>query len=618
MLKIIFILSLIFSPAIAQEKHGLTIFGDLKYPSDFTHFEYVNPDAPKGGEIVFASIGTYDNLNPYILKGISASGLELIYDTLLVKSADEPFSAYGLIAKSVEVAEDKSWVKFTLREKAKWHDGTPITADDVIFSLNILKKEGHPFYRTYYGDVKEVKKISPHKVVFNFSVKNNRELPLIIGEMPILPAHYYKENEFNKTTLTPPLGSGNYKISKVDGGRSITYERVKDYWGKDLAVKKGRYNFDKIRYDYYRDATVAVEALKAGEYDLRQENISRVWATAYNFEGLRNGTFIKKEIYHQIPSGMQGFVFNTRRDKFKDIRVRKALNYTFDFEWANKTLFYSAYKRTKNYFSNSIYESSGLPNGKELEILSEYACDNCGRGVACYAHKKQGFSTLNPYTEKTNKTSCLPPHIFAEEYKVPSTDGSGWARDNLIKAKNLLEEAGYKVKNQMLVDENEKPFTIEFLLHSASFKRVVAPMVRNLKKLGINSNIRIVDSSQYVERIKKFDFDMLVYVFPSSLAPGNELIDYWHSNSADVAGTNNISGVKNKIVDDLIDRIIKAKNKDEYIALLKALDRVLLWEYLVVPNWYNQSFRMIYWDKFGYPEISPKYSRGIIDTWWIK
>ena len=570
----------------AEEKHGLAIFGDLKYPADFIHFEYVNPDAPKGGEIILAKVGTFDSLNPYILKGVSASGLKFLHESLLVKSYDEPFSAYGLIAEKVEVADDKSWVIFTLRKEARWHDDTPITADDVVFSFNILKKKGHPFYRTYYADIDKAEKINPHKVKFVFKVKNNRELPIIIGEMQILPKHYYDTHEFNKTTLEAPLGSGAYEIAKVDAGKSITYKRKENYWGKDLAVNKGRYNFDTIRYDYYRDSTVAVEALKAGEYDIRQENISRIWATAYDFKAREDGVFIKNEIMHQVPSGMQGFVINTRKEKFADIRVRKALNYTFDFEWANKTLFYSAYQRTKSYFANSIYESSGVPEGAELAILKQY--------------KNQ-----------------LPNEIFTTKYEVPATDGSGWARNNLIKANKLFKEAGYKVVDNQLLDKNGEPFTIEFLLHSPSFNRVVAPMIRNLKKLGIESKIRLVDDSQYIERIKKFDFDMLVYVFPASLAPGNELNDFWNSSNADIKGSQNLAGVKNPVVDELLERIIKAEKKEEYIALLKALDRVLLNGYFVVPNWYNQSFRMLYWNKFSHPKTAPKYARGIIDTWWI-
>lgn len=569
-----------------EPSHGLSMFGDLKYPANFKHFDYVNPDAPKGGTLTLAAMGSFDSLNSYILKGVPALGGSRVHETLLTKSLDEPFSEYGLLAESVWVADDRLSVSFRLRPEARWHDGTPVTVDDVIFSFNTLKEKGHPFYRSYYRDVTSVEKTGDRTVTFHFSTADNRELPLILGQMPVLPSTYYATHPFDESSLEPPLGSGPYKVATVDPGRSITYERVADYWGKDLPANRGRHNFDRIRYDYYRDEGVMVEALKAGEYDLRQENISRIWATAYNTPAVKEGRLIRKEIMHEIPSGMQGFVMNIRRAPLNDPAFREALNWAFDFEWTNKTLFYSAYQRTTSYFSNSPFAATGLPSEAELALLE-------------------------PFRDQ------LPARVFTEAPTIPKTDGSGNNRANLLKAKQLLDAAGYRVvNNQLLQPGTDTPVSIEFLLGSSAFERVVAPLVRSLKRLGIEGKIRVVDSAQYQRRLDDFDYDIIVHTYGQSMSPGNEQIDYWHSSRADMKGSSNYIGLKNPAVDALVEKIVSASSYEELQTACRALDRVLLWEFYVVPNWYNQSFRMIYWNKFGQPDTAPKYDLGL-ETWWI-
>lgn len=563
------------------------MFGELKYGPDFKHFDYANPDAPKGGKIRLGTEGTFNSLNPFILKGTAAAGLDAIYDTLLVASADEPFSEYGLLAESVEMPEDKSWIVFNLRPQAKWHNGTPVTADDVVFSFDALKHRGHPFYRNYYRDITGVEKLSDYRVKFTFASNKNRELPLAIGQLPILSKAYYETHDFEASTLVPPMTSGPYEITKVSSGKSVTFERVKGYWGKDLPVNKGRDNFDTVEYSYYRDNTVAVEAFKAGAYDLRQENISKVWATAYNIPAVRNGQIIKEEIEHDKPAGMQAFVFNTRRDKFKDRRVREAINYAFDFEWENKHIFYGAYTRSESYFSNSIYAAEGLPSKAELKLLSRW--------------KKR-----------------LPKEVFTTPFHTPQTDGSGYNRANLLKAKQLLDDAGWVIKDHHRVNkETDQPLTIEILLSSPSFERVAAPFIRNLNRLGIQATMRIIDDAQYQKRLESFDFDLTVYVFSQSLSPGNEQIDYWHSSQVNVAGSQNLAGINSPVVDTLIEHILHAQSEDDLIAATHALDRVLSYGYYVIPNWHTHAFRVIYWNKFARPAILPRYVLSL-DTWWVK
>ncbi len=574
-----------------RASHGIAMHGDLKYGPDFSHFDYTNPDAPKGGSVRLNAIGTaFDTLHPFILKGNPAVGIGNIYDTLTLSSNDEAFSAYGLIAESLEVPEDRSWVIFNLREQARWHDGQPITADDVEFSFNILRDKGHPRYRFYYASVDRVEKLGPRRIKFSFKGEENRELPLIMGQLTIFPKHYWQQREFDKTTLEPPLGSGAYRIKDFEPGRFISYERVADYWGQNLPVNRGRNNFDELRYDYYRDATVALEAFKAGAYDFRAENVSKFWATGYDQAQIEAGLVVKEEVENESPTGMQGFVYNLRRPLFRDARVRQALAYAFDFEWTNKNLFYGQYTRTNSYFSNSELASSGLPDGEELQIL-------------------------NRYRER------LPAELFSRPYQAPVTDGSGRIRSNLKQAVKLLSEAGWRISKQgphkgQLVNNQGQPFAFEILLSSPVWERIALPFIKNLQRLGIDARIRNVDSAQFQERTETFDYDMLVDVFGQSLSPGNEQRDFWTSAAADRNGSRNTIGIKDPVVDELVELVISAPDRASLVARSRALDRVLLWGHYVIPHWHIQNFRLIYWNKFSKPQITPKYAVGF-DTWWF-
>ncbi len=573
-------------PAAHGPAHGIAMHGDLKYPPGFKHFDYVNPDAPKGGTLRLGATGTFDNLNPFILKGNNASGLGQVFDTLMTASADEPFSQYGLVAESVETPPDRSWAIFTLRPEARFHDGHPITADDVEFSFHTLIKDGHPFYRFYFGSVAKVEKLGRLKIKFTFKKGDNRELPLILGELPVLPAHYWKDRKFEETTLTPPLGSGAYRIKEVDAGRSLTYERVKDYWGRDLAVNKGQSNFDIIHYDYYRDATVAIEALKKGEFDVREENSSKEWATAYDSPAIRAGLLVQKLFPNQNPTGMQGFVFNTRRWMFRDRRVRWALAHAFDFEWSNRNLFYGAYARTKSYFSNSELASRGLPSAEELKILEPYR----GR---------------------------IPEEVFTKEYDPPEGGTNAKLRANLLKALAILKEAGWVVRQGKLIEEaSGRQMQFEVLLVSPAFERIVGPFIYNLRRLGIDARMRTVDSSQYQNRVRAFDFDMIVVNRGQSLSPGNEQRTYWNSRNADIEGGQNFAGIKDPVVDELVEKLIAAPDRKALVTRTRALDRVLLWGHYVIPNWHIKTDRFAYWDKFGMPKTVPL--RGTsLSFWWL-
>ncbi len=580
------LLSLFAAPVMAGE-HGIALHGDLRYPPNFSHFEYVNPDAPRGGNVRLSALGTFDSLHPFILRGVSAAGMSQVFDTLTEQAMDEPFSEYGLLASRIEVADDNSWVRFELRPEARFHDGEPITVEDVIWTFNKLKQEGHPAYRMYYAEVQRAEKAGDHAVRFHFEGTDNAELPLIIGQMPVLPRHDWEDRDFARTRTDPPLGSGPYRVSRVDPGRSVTYERVDDYWAKDLPVNRGRYNFDRIRYDYYRDATVAVEAFKADEYDLRQENIARNWATQYDIAAVRDGRMIKEEISHSIPTGMQAFFINSRRSKFSDPRVRKALAYAFDFEWTNRTLFNDSYARTTSFFSNSELASSGLPDGRELEILESLDAE-------------------------------LPEQVFMEPYQPPSTDGDGGLRANLRRALNLLGEAGWEVRGNTLTHtESGEEMNFTILLDNPAFERVVLPFTNNLKRLGIEARVRTVDTSQYQNRMDEFDFDLTVQLVGQSLSPGNEQRGYWSCAAAETPGSRNYAGVCDPAVDALIEQLVNARGREELVHTTRALDRVLLWGHYVVPHWHLRSFRLVYWARFERPETSPKYSLGF-DTWWMK
>jgi microcin C transport system substrate-binding protein len=574
------------SAALAAPKvvHAIAMHGLPKYGPDFSHFDYVNPDAAKGGTMRLAVNGTFDSFNSFIPRGNPGAGTSI--ETLLTSSADEPFTEYGLIAESLEVPDDRSWVIFTLRPEARWHDGKPITVEDVIWSLQTLKTKGQPFFRFYYGSVVGAKKVGPRRVKFTFSEKGNRELPLIVGQLPILPKHYWQGRDFERTTLEPPLGSGPYRIASFEPGRYIITERVKDYWGKDLAVNKGQDNFERIRYDYYRDDTVIRQALKAGDIDFREENQAKAWALDYDVPAVRKGWLKKEEIRHYSPTGMQAFVYNTRRDIFKDWHVRKALSYAFDFEWTNKNLFFGQYTRTESYFSNSELAARGLPSGEELKILERYR----GR---------------------------IPEQVFTTPFKAPSTDGSGWPRDNLRKAFKLLQQAGWVVHDMKLVNVHTgKPFEFEILLVSPAFERIVLPFVRNLKRLGIDTRVRLVDESQYINRLRSFDFDMFVAGWGESESPGNEQRSFWTSAAADSPAARNYAGIKDPVVDELVELVIKAPDRESLVARTRALDRVLLYGYYVIPNWHLRVQRILYWDKFSRPRVTPRTGTSI-SYWWF-
>ena len=579
-------------PALAEEpapRHGIAMHGEPKYPEGFSHFDYVNPDAPKGGSLELAVVSNgFDSFNPFDIRGVAAAGVSTyVYDTLLESSDDEPFSAYGLIAESLETPEDRSYVVFNLRKEARFHDGEPITAEDVKFSFDILTTKGHPFFRNYYADVSKVTVEGPHRVRFDFGETKNRELPLILGQMPILPAHYWAGRDFGENGLTPPVGSGPYRIGEFEAGRSITYERVKDYWAADLGVRKGRFNFDRIVYEYYTDDTVALEAFKAGNYDFRLESSAKNWATAYTGEPFENGSIIKEAIEHHRPAGMQGFAYNTRREVFADPLVREALAYAFDFEWANQNLFYGQYTRTDSYFENSELASSGLPQGRELEILEAFR-------------------------------DRLDEDVFTEAYQPPSTEGQYGLRKNLKTALELLNRAGYRIRDGKMVHSGTgKPLAFEILLFQKSFERVVLPFKKNLARLGIDVTVRLVDSTQSIQRLRTFDYDMITQVFGQSDSPGNEQRDYWHSSNVDTKGSRNYMGVSDPVIDELISMVIRAPNRDELVYRVRALDRVLLHGHYVIPHWHLSKDRVAYWDHLQRPETTPK--NGIdLDNWWAR
>ena len=566
--------------------HAVAMHGEPRYGPDFQHFDYVDPNAPKGGQARLAAIGTFDTFNPYVVRGQPAVGLELIFESLVTSSADEAFTEYGLIAKTIEIPEDRSSVTFNLRPEARFHDGTPITADDVIFSFETLKIKGSPFFRFYYANVTQVEKLGAHRVRFSFSEGENQELPLIIGQMPVLSKAYWQDRNFEATTLAPPVGSGPYRIERFEAGRFIVLKRDENYWGKDLPVNRGFYNFDRLRYDYYRDTTVALEAFKAGAYDLRVENAAKLWATGYDFPAVARGLVKREELHHQMPSGMQGFAYNTRRPLFQDARVRQALAYAFDFEWSNRILFHGMYTRTQSYFDNSELAANGLPSAEELTILEPL------RGQ-------------------------VPEEVFTETYKPPVAGDWGKLRTNLRRALILLQEAGWTFRDRQLVNASTgQPFSFEILLNAPTWERIALPFVRNLERLGIEARVHTVDSAQYENRVRDFDFDMIVEVWGQSLSPGNEQREFWGSHAADLPGSRNVVGIQDPAIDHLIEQVIAAPDRDALITRVHALDRVLLWKHLVIPHWHIPYVRIAYWDKFGRPAVTPMQGPQL-NAWWI-
>lgn len=593
MLRICCVLWLCVCAMYAESKtYALSIYGTLKYPQNFTHFDYANPNAPKGGTLKGFALGTFDSLNPFTQKGNAAAELStLVYNTLTIQSLDEPFSEYGLIADSMTKGRD--YIIFHINPKAKFSDGVKVSAKDVAFSFETLLEKGKIEFKRYYADVKSVKVLNEREVAFYFKNDSNKELPLILGQLPILPAHIYLQNgknTFGENPLQIPIGSGAYKVKKFDIGRSITYERNTDYWAQNHPTQKGVYNFDEVIIEYYKDAAVAQNAFMAGEYDYRIESSAKVWATDYEGKAKKEGKIIQKTFRHQLPSTFQGFFFNTRNPLFADIRVREAIFYAFDFEWSNKNLFFNQYERTKHIFNNSPFASSGLPTGREKEILLSYK-------------------------------DKLDSRIFTQSYIIPRTDGAKVRgenlRENLKYARDLLQDAGFYIKNGTLYTPQGKPFTFEILISYEAFERICLPFVKNLQKLGITASIKKVDDSQYINRVRNFKYDMVIELLGQSLFPGNEQNYYWSSAVADTSGSKNFAGVKDAVVDDLIQRLLNANDEKERIAIGRAMDRILLWGFYAIPHFNLPAFRVAYWRKIEMPTITPPYG---IDPylWWDK
>ncbi len=585
-----------------KRHHALSLIGTPKYGPDFKHFDYVNPDAPKGGAVRLWDQGSFDNLNPIPRKGEAAPGLGLIYDTLMESSLDEPSTEYGLIAEWVSYPEDRSSVTFGLREAARWHDGKPITPEDVIFSMDI-QKQGRENFAQYYKNVVRAEKTGEREVTFYFDVKDNKELPLIVGQLMVLPKHYWTGTDKDgnardpmRTSLEIPLGSGPYRIRSVSPGSSITYERVEDYWAKDLPVRRGYYNFDVISYQMYRDSTPAFEAFKKGDIDFYEESSAKNWATAYDFPALRDGRVVKRDdIELQLPRPMQAFLPNIRRAKFADARVRRALNLVFNFEWANRNLFFGQYRRIASFFGGTEMEAKGLPEGLELQILEE----------------------VRPLVPAEVFTTAYTNPIQGDDRADATAQAEGYvSRENLRLATQLMREAGWTVQGGVLRNAAGEPFTIEFLIVQPAFERIVNYYSKGLKRLGIQTSIRVVDSSQYINRLDEYNFDMITGGFRQSESPGNEQRFYWGSEAADRRGSRNLIGIKNPAVDKLIDRIIFAKSREELVAAARALDRVLLWNHYVIPQWYTPNERIAYWDRYASPAILPGRAVGFLQVWW--
>ena len=589
--SLLVVLAVLWSSSLSAteviKSHGLSAFGNLKYGPEFTNFDYVNSEAPKRGTIRLPGIDSFDTLNGFILKGTSPALLGLLHATLMEPARDEADSRYGYIAESVEYPTDRSWIIFNLNPAARFSDGSPVTADDVVFSYEILVKEGHPSYRIVLSGIEKAEALSPHRVRFAFKTAGNRDLSLQIADLTILSKAYYAKNTFNRTTMQPPVGAGPYRVARIDPGRSVTYELVDGYWARNLPTMRGRFNFQRVLIDYFRDRNVAFEAFFAGAYDFREEFTSRNWATQYDSKPpVEDGLIVRETLKDDTPSGVQAFFFNNRREKFRDRRVRKALDLAFDFEWTNKALFYSLYKRTNSMFANSELAASHPPGPEELKLLE-------------------------PLRGK------IPDEVYTKPYRSSVTDGSGRNRSNLRIAMKLLLDAGYTIKDNRLVDSKGQPFVIEFLLSESSFKRIINPYVRNLLRIGIGATIRIVDVANFQNRARNYDFDVVVSRYVQPLTPGIEQQAYFGSENADVPGQRNLAGIKDPAIDYLIEKIIGAGSREALIAAVRALDRVLMWNHYVVPQWYKGAHNIAYWNKFDRPATKPRYDLGMLDTWWF-
>ena len=578
-----------YGVAVASSSQALGY--EAKYHDNFSHFDYVNPDAPKGGELDLSSVGSFDSLNPFILKGISADGLsELMFETLMTPSMDEPFSQYGLLAEDSNLAEDGLSVTFRLNSRAKFSDGSSVTADDIKFSFDTLKSDmAHPQYRFYWSDITQAVIVNEQTVRFEFA-KINPELHLIAGQIPVFSKKWGKGSPFNKLSQVTPLTSGPYKIESYNLGKQITYVRNADYWARDLPMRRGMYNFDRITYKYYRDATVALEAFKAGEFEFNNEYNSKKWATDYVGPRFNSGEIVTNTLAHKNNAGMQGFIFNIRKTIFKDQRVRRAITLAMDFEWSNSKLFYNQYERCDSYFSNSELASRGLPEGDELRLLEPFKTE-------------------------------LPSAVFEREWQPPTTKRPASLRSNLREANRLFKAAGWRVKGGVLTNESGEPFHFEVILAQKGFERIMAPFERNLKKLGVDVEYRTVDVALYQQRLESFDFDMVVSSFGQSQSPGNELMGMFHSSAAHQNGSRNLIGIADPVVDALIDKVIYARDRKALVTAVHALDRVLLNADYLVPHWYIASHRIAYWDRFGLPRTLPLYYNAdswMLATWWKK
>ncbi len=578
------------------------VLGKPALPPDFPYFPYVNPNAPKGGEVHLAFGGTFDNFNPFILRGTaplgmvgswiilpggSGSGASVghVWESLLTSSADEGDAAYGHLAQTIELPQSRLWVAFDINPAAKFSDGTSVTAEDVAWSYNMLMAQGRPSFQVQFGDVKDVEVTGERRVVFHFKSNENRELPLLVGGLPVMPKHFFAGRDFSRPLTDPPIGSGPYRITSYSMGRDMVFQRNPDWWARDLPTGKGTNNFDTVRIDYYRDLTVAMEAFKAGDVDIRSENTAARWATAYDFPAVQKGLVIKHDFRHHLPTGLQGWAMNTRRPVFADARVRNALGLVYDFEWANKNLFYDNYTRTSSYFDNSDLASSGIPQGEELKLLE-------------------------PFRKE------LPPDLFTQPFTLPVTDGSGNNRAQMIQALKLMEQAGWHVKDRKLVDASGQQMSFTILLPDPSYERVALPYVQDIQRLGIDARVRTVDPAQYQHLTDDFDFDMTLYIYPEDDVPGNELRDYFTCAGAKAQGSSNLPGICDPAVDALVDKVIAAPDRPTLLTAAHALDRVLLWRWYMVPNYSNQNFHVAWWNKFGYPD-KPIREGVNFDTWWV-
>ncbi|GJL89654.1 MAG: ABC transporter substrate-binding protein [Minwuia thermotolerans] len=578
--------------AVSEPRHGISVFGKLKYGPDFQHFDWADPTAPKGGLLRIRDLGTFDTVNLYILKGRRPSAVQVheirLHERLMVRSYDEPDAHYALVAKTVDVAEDGRTATFQLDPRARFHDGSPIRADDVVWSLNAIRDEGHPVLRSVFARA-TAEALAPDRVRFSFAKGAPRDLAVrVAGDLPILSATYYESHDFTETTLDPPLGSGPYRISKVRSGSSVEMERVTDYWAADLPVNRGLWNFDTIRVDYYQDRTSALLSFFADEYDFREEFTSKSWATEYDDKKpVQDGRIERLTLSDGRPSGAQGWFVNARRARFADARVRRALDLAFDFEWTNRNIFYGLYKRTGSVFENSELAQDGPPSAAELALLEPL------RGQ-------------------------VPDGVFADAYQSASTEARGGIRGQLRQAGRLLKQAGWEIRDGVLVDANGEPFALEFLMYQPSFERVIGPYVKNLERLGIRATMRFVDAAQYVERVKAFDFDLVTARFSPPETPGAELYSFWGSAQADVAGSNNYAGVKDPAVDALIENVLSAPDRPALLAATRALDRVIMWNNYIIPQWYKGEHNLAYWDRFGRPAApKPDYHRGVVNSWWF-